>query len=322
MKARIGWAAALTLTASAAQAVTPCDRLVAYARGLPPTAWAAGDAALAPALVFEPDRLADPGGRAPNGQERRVAALPEIRDALGVGDDGSLRVEHLAGTDLYVVTSIEGTLDCYNSVFVRTRTERETTMVPGPKVLSAEDNQACGGTVEGLGRAFDTHVHVIHDLVGPTTSTANFTLTPWEGANWGSACRAALTFRATYVLTDRYCGDSSVCEAAGKAAKDIAIAYNHLRETSSAADSFGAGPTPPADFAARLAEVKLSPAGGDFPTFGAAVGNEPGYGGAGHILFPLQLGDRWYAAAVGHGASAGGRTTRRCSLSSISRTRR
>jgi hypothetical protein len=301
MKARTGLATVLTLAASAAQAITPCDRLVAYVRGLPPSAWAAGDQALAPALVFEPDRTSDAEGRPVKGFERRLAALPEVLEALGVDDDGTLRVEHLSGTDLYAVTSVQGTLHCSSSVFVRTRDGKDNEIVPGPKSLSGDDNDICWTTAEGLARAFDMPVHAVHDLVGPTATTADFTLTSWTGSRWGAVCRATLTFRAAYTLTDHFCGDPSVCESGAKVARDVAIAYNQLRESDARADTFAFGPPAPADIAAKIAAVKLAPAGGDFPTFGGAGGNQLGYGGAGHILFPLQLGDHWYAAAVGHG---------------------
>jgi hypothetical protein len=298
MNASKGMAAALTLVASAAQAVTPCDRLVAYARGLPSTAWAAGDKALAPALVFETDRT---DGKAASALEHRLITMPEVREALGVDDDGSLDIEHLEGTELYAVTSVQGTAHCYVSAFVRARVGREPEVILGPKSLGNDENDVCWTTGEGLARAFDTPVHAVHDFLGSTAATADFTLTPWTPAGWGAPCRAELTFRATYFMTDVYCGDRVVCAAAADAALKIAAAYNRVRESNGAADAFAFGPLAPDDFAAKVAQVKLSPAGGDFPTFGQASGPEPEYGGSGHILFPLQLGDHWYAAAVGHG---------------------
>jgi hypothetical protein len=291
----------LVLATTAAQAVTPCDRLVAYARGLPPSVWATGDKALGPALVFDGDQSDDPKTGARTALEHRLVALPEAHESLGVDDESAIQVDRLAGTDVYALTTVQGTAHCYTSVFVRARPGREPLIVTGPKSLGGDGTDICWTTVEGLGRAFDTPVHVVHDLVLPTTITAGFTITPWRGADWGAACRAELTFRAAYALEDRFCGDKAVCETGAKVAREVAAAYNHLRETSDKADTFAFGPPPPPEFAARLAAVKLAEAAGDFPTFGAAAGSAPGYGGSGHVLFPLQLGDHWYAAAVGRG---------------------
>jgi len=303
MNVGIGLTAAAMLAASTAQAVTSCDRLVAYASGLPASIWASGDKALAPALTFEADRSAGSDGKPTTALERRVADLPEVREALGLDQDAdaAMRVEHLAGTDLFALTSVQGTMHCSTSAFVRARQAQDVHVIPGPKALDGDDNDICWTTGEGLATAFGAPVHVVHDLILPTATTANFTITPWAGGGWAAACRARLTFRAKYTLTDHYCGDEAVCALGADEAVKIAAAYNKLRETSDPAAAFAYGPPPPESFADRLTPVKLAPAGGDFPTFGGAAGNEPGYGGSGHILFPLQLGDHWYAASVGRG---------------------
>ena len=301
MRIRVDLTIGLMVAASAAQAVTPCDRLVAYARGLPPTVWAMGDKALAPALVFGEDRPDNSKADVATAFERRLAARPEVHETLAVDDEGSIQVDRLAGTDIYALTSVQGTMHCYTSMFLRARPGAEPSTVAAPRSLAGDDNEICWTTVEGVARAFDTPVHVVHDLLVPTATTATFTITPWRGAVWGPAGRAVLTFRAAYTLDDHYCGDQAVCAAGSKVASDVAAAYHRLRESNDQANSFAFGPPPPPEFAARIAAVKLTQAASDFPTFGAAAGREPGYGGSGHIVFPLQLDGHWYAAAVGEG---------------------
>lgn len=293
---RAGAMLAILALAGSARA-TPCDQLAAYARKLPDSAWARGDAALAPVLAFDkPRSTASPF-------ESRLAKLPKVRSAIGA-DSGTetVFIDHLAGTDLYALSTVQGTLHCQTTVFVRARPGGPARPVAGP--ASSGEADVCWTTSAGFARAFGQPVYVVHDGLFQDVKKASFEIAPWTGAGWGPTCRTELKFRADYALSERHCGDKSVCAAPGDIAKSVALAYNRAREGGNDGAGFRYGPADPVQAATvkafMAAQDSPSTWTPDFPAFGKDRTDDHPISYSGFALFPLTLDGRSLVGAIGH----------------------
>jgi hypothetical protein len=298
-------AAALALAASLASgasagALQPCEGLAAYARTLPADAWAKGGAqALAPRL-----RLDDRSKHKPTPLEAALAKSPKLRTALGLeGTEMDVDVSRLAGTDLYAATSVQGTLECQTTVFVRAVAGRPFKVIKDPPTLDQTD--LCWTRGGSFGQVDGRAAFIVYGANSQTDDDEDIDIMPWTGTAWGPACRVELRFRTDYTITDSYCGDKGVCEAAGRVARDIAAAYGTKRKAGGDAHGFAWGP--PASSKARAAvqtfagQVYAQHYGTgttDFPTFGKDEGHDFSYNG--FALFPLKLAGQEYLAAIGH----------------------
>ena len=234
MIGRSGIVAAMLAAAPVLANASVCDRLADFARKLPATSWAAGDEALAPALVFDHARPTSHKPPQVTPLEAALARRKDVRDALSA-DDYEVFVDHLMGTDLYALSTVQGTLDCQTTVLVRATAGPSAKIIDGP---SSGDGEICWRTSESLGRAFGQPVHAVHDMVAPTAQTATLSLTPWNGASWGKTCTLELTFSAAYAPIERRCGDETVCKPTEAIAHDLAVAYNRYRESGGDAEKF------------------------------------------------------------------------------------
>src|SRR5579872_1854486 len=116
--------------AAGADALAPCERLSAHARGLPDSAWMKGFRALSPQLT-----LADRNAK-PSRLEARVAGMASVKAALSDEDGGyPVHVEQLA-PNLFVASVTEGTLECETFAFLKTGPGGRATVVPGPPAFS------------------------------------------------------------------------------------------------------------------------------------------------------------------------------------------
>jgi len=299
MNARFAGAllAALALANGASAASTPCDRLAVYTRKLPDSAWASGDKALAPFLELDEARPLD---RA-TPFEKSLASSPAVRSALD-GDVSGVVIDHLAGGDLYLLSSFQGTLECQQLALVVAAAGRRPRMVKAPDDLG--DGDICWRRSAALGKVGGAPSFIVHDVIDPADTEANFNLRPFDGHALGPACEVTLKFRAAYARTERHCGDAAICAAAGGIARDAALAYNRARE--GGAD--GAGFTYGASGAAQAAAVKSFLAAQDspptwtpdFPAFGKEPTDDHPISYSGFALFPLTLAGRDLVGAIGH----------------------
>jgi len=303
MKARFAGAflAALGLVGGALAAPTPCDRLTAYARKLPDSAWASGDKALAPAVNFHTLRSAEPRSTEASPFEKTLAKLPKVRSATDADEYNNVSVDHLDGTDLYAFSTVQGTLHCQTTAFLRVQPGGPVRLVHGP---SSGDDDPCWTTSGAFARAFGQPVYVVHDGLFPTAVTASLTMTPWAGARWAAACRVTLKFRADYALTERHCGDAATCAAAGHIARAVALAYNRAREGGGDGAGFTYGPSRAghAEAVKSFLAAQDSPSTWtpDFPAFGREPADEHPISYGGFALFPLTLEGRDLVGAIGH----------------------
>lgn len=278
-----------------------CDRLANFARKQPASAWATGDRALAPALVVDEARATSNKPPKVTPLEAALARRKDVRDAISA-DGYEVFVDHLAGTDLYALSTVQGTLECQSTVLVLAPHGRPAKIIDAPK--GGGDGETCWRTSEGLGRAFGQPVHAVHDMIAPTAQTADFTLTPWTGDRWAGPCKLELTFRASYTLFERRCGEEAICAPAEKHALDLALAYNQFVEAKGDGAKFTFGPAPPklkAEVAALIASQDSpetwTP---DFPAFtGKTVEDRP-ISYSGFAMFPIVLEGREFVAALGH----------------------
>jgi hypothetical protein len=300
MNTRIGLATALVLAASAAQAKPPCDQIAAFARHLPPKAWSAGDKALFPALIFDEFRSTYRDAKTLTPLEASLAGRDDVKAALG-DDSGqsTVYIDRLAGTDLYALSSFQGTLHCQSMVFLEAPRGAEPRIVDRPPGDSGGEGEDCWTTVAGFGRAFGQPVWVVHDIVQAATTKASFAITPRTADGWGAPCSIDLTFKADYSLVARLCGGGAVCKAAGKMAHDVTLAYRRVRDSDNKDEVFTFGQPAPAGVAERVRDLQDDNAPLAFPDFGTSKGEARSFGGGGHILFPIQIGGRWYVGAVG-----------------------
>jgi hypothetical protein len=297
MSAALAAAFALTSATSAA-ALQPCDGLAAYARSLPAKAWAKGGAqALAPRL-----RLDDPSKHKATPLEAALAKSPKLREALGLDDtEMDFEVSHLAGTDLYAATSVQGTMECQTTVFVRAAAGRPFKVIKDPPTL--DQTGLCWTRGGSFGQVDGRAAYIVYGANSQTDDDEDIEIMPWTGTGWGAACRVELRFRTAYEITDSYCGDKTVCEAAGRVSLDIAAAYGARRKSGADTRPFAWGPpvSPQTRTAVEAMRRDLKIGSGtqttDFPTFGQEEGHDFSY--EGFDLFPLKLAGQAYVAAIG-----------------------
>src|SRR6202012_1909736 len=111
-----------------------CARLAAKARRLPTSAWAQGvGTALMPEIALAEDRSPDSDkGSQVSGIERRITKLPWVREAVGASDFSGASVSRLPGQDIYMVSTVQGTLHCKAMAFVRARAGTDPDAAPTP----------------------------------------------------------------------------------------------------------------------------------------------------------------------------------------------
>ncbi len=305
MIGRIGLLVLALTAASSLVRASVCDELAAFARKLPAKAWAAGDKALAPALVLDEARSTGMKPPQVTGFEASLAQRKDVREAISAGEDEAVFVERLAGTDLYALSTVQGTLHCQTIVLLRAARGRPAKIIKGPGGEDESEGGDCWGTTVGLGRAFGQPVYVGHDFIEPTIQTATLSLTPWTGAGWSKTCKLKLSFQPVYTLIERRCGEAGLCAAAENQARDLAVAYNRFREAGGDGPKFTFGPPAPADFKAQIAtflgsEDSPDTSTPDFPAFGGKTVEDRPISYSGFALFPIVLESRSYVAAVGH----------------------
>ena len=284
---------ALQAVALSPRDLAPCERLASQARGLPDTAWVKGYRALALRLSL-PDRDAKP-----TAFETQLAGLASVKRALADEDGGyPVYVQQLA-PNLFIASDSQGTLDCETFVFLKTGTGGAATIVEGPPAFS----DRCWTDSGTAGRVFGQPAFVeTSDFTDPAGDEQHLEITPWTGEGWGSSCQLTLTYRISFAVTERFCGDGEVCTAAAPFAADIAAAHGK------------APPDQPFSYGPPLTQVQtdlLAKVGGGkpdeigtpvFPTFGQKAKTAfPGYSSNDVDLFPLQLKGVSYVAAIGFG---------------------
>ncbi len=285
---------ALTLGMATSAAANPCEPLAALARSRPAAAWAQGERALAPML-----RIADPWptDKAPP-FERSLAGKSWVTKAMG-GGSAQIYVGHLAGTDVYALSTFQGTLECQTLVLARGRPGASAHQLTAPKGVG----EACWRTQASLATVEGRPVLLVHDAIAPELERSVFRLWPWTGSAWGAPCRLTLTFNLAYTLAASDCGDAAVCRSGKAVARQIAIAYNLGRDAGGDGSDFHFGPPAPATFAAAakaLRATQESPATWtpDYPSFRAGSDHPISY--SGFALIPLMLDGKAYVAGVGH----------------------
>jgi hypothetical protein len=287
--------AALALANGALAAATPCDRLAAYARKLPDSAWARGDKALAP--VLELDELRPPV----TPLEKSLTRLPAAR-SLADPMNTILEIGRFAGSDLYLLSSTQGTLHCQVFVLVRASPGQRPRTVETPGNLG--DGDQCWGNSATFGKVAGEPLFIVHDSIDDTQTKAEFNFRSFDGRAFGPACEVTLRFHAAYTLTERHCGDAAVCAAAGDIAPKVALAYNRAREGGADGAGFTYGPAGAPQVAAGtsfLAAQDSPPTWTpDFPAFDKAASDDHPFSYSGFALFPLTLAGRDLVGAIGH----------------------
>jgi hypothetical protein len=273
--------------------LAPCERLATQARGLPDFAWVKGFKALAPQLA-----LADRDAKL-TPFEARLAGLASVKQALADEDGGyTVYVRQLA-PNLFVASDSQGTLECETFVFLKTGPNGAATIVPGPPAFS----ERCWTDSGTAGRVFGQPAFVeTSDFTDPAGDEQHLEITPWTGDGWGLPCQLTLTYRVSFAVTERFCGDGDVCTAATPFAADVAAA--HGKAPTDQLFSYG----PPLTHAQTDLLAKVGGGKPDevatpvFPTFGEKAKTAfPGYSYNDVDLFPLKLKGVTYVAAIGYG---------------------
>ena len=294
-------AAVLMPVAAGARDTALCDRLAAEARKLPASAWNGSDPWAAtgktPALVLEQDSAK------PSPLEAQLASLPWVKDAIGADGGWAVFTQRLPGTDVYMASTVEGTLHCQTSVFIDAK--------PGaaPKSLSepieTDEGDVCWTISGDFGRVFGKPAYIVHGSLNDHTDDEDIRIVPWTGHGWGKMCKVSLRFSKTFTLAHTFCGDRDVCRAGEAIAVDVATAYNKVRERESNPDlsfRFGPPPTTAALAAVERAKTKLpaDTSTSEFPTFGEKEGGDPlTFSYNGFAYFPVLLNGKYYVGAIG-----------------------
>ena len=301
MKAGCGLAAAVMLVASCAAAASPCDRIAAFARQLPPKAWAAGDKALAPALVFNVRRNTSGsvfGMKAASPFEIALAKRPDVEKAINVDKRGDLTIyASRLGADLYEISAYDGSASCRSQVFVKAEPGQAPRIIGGPPWPADPQHMLCQGygSDAGFARVFGHGVWVTHDMITGQVKTASLSIYPKAATGWGQGCKLDLVFRADYVISRRWCRDKPVCAAAGRIAKAVVVKYKTQRDSLGPEAEFHFGPPAPQAVVDRMRLVDESKV--HFP--GESDAPPLGFHGDSPAVFPIRIDGRWLLAAVG-----------------------
>lgn len=275
-----------------------CDQLAAYARTVPTTAWKNGGPWKESVLTFEQDL------KNPTPFETQLVTLPAVDQAISP-DGWRVGIQRLRGTDVYMLSTVQGTLHCQSSAFVQAKPGTIAKSIPDPMVWEGEGDMCW--TVSGdFGRVFGQPAFIAHGSLNDHVDDEDIRVVPWTGAGWGKMCKVALRFRRTFSLVRTFCGDRGVCHAGEQVATDIAAAYSKLRSGRDAYPlTFRFGPPPPK--AALDAAQRATQANGgdtstpDFPSFGAlGSADRVDFSYSGFTFFPLTLNGRWYVGAIGY----------------------
>ncbi|MDN3921700.1 hypothetical protein [Roseateles violae] len=281
----------------AAERPSDCEQLAAEARSLPDSAWAASREPLAPWLRID----TRPAGPPPSALQGELAQDRELRAALYALDSGVVGVDRLAGSDVYRVSTIQGTANCQSSVFVEARPGR-----PWRKIAEPGAEVPCGSH-SGFGRVFARPAFVVK-AIDRITLGERYTVVPWTGRGWAPACTLALSFRRALSVAGQFCRDeaSSLCKAGRAMATEIAAAYETDRHGGAPLEplSFASPGQPSAEVLAALdrADPRSPP---DFPIFGLDPRQRDvfrtNYANVELRHLALWLDGRWWLAVVGRG---------------------
>ena len=296
--------------ASQAAAADPsklCQRLAAYARSRPVSAWEkmSVEEALAPALRINNRRGAQ-------GAEAALAKLPFVRSSLGLSDwTGQVDFDQLPGTDIHALSTIQGTLHCQTTVFLSAKPGAKPVEITPPTPSGQEDGGLCWTQSGEFGRLFGQAAYFEHGDISDHAFDYQLKAVPWMGASWGPGCDLVLKFDSGFRSSARHCiADDDLCRAGAALAPAVAKAYAAYRthdaeNLKNKSAHFRFGPSPPPALEAAIAKqyngeqfLEEIPA---FPTFGRSGESESnGYSYSGFELLPLKVEGRWYIAGIGH----------------------
>jgi hypothetical protein len=281
-----------------------CQQLVERAQALKNQAWADGSKALFPALQINEAK------RAPTkGVEATVANDPAILEAIDTQDgQWTVFVDHMAGSNLYAASTSKGTLHCQTYAFARARPGGPVTVVDGPSgpVLGGEAGDLCWTRTANFGRVLGQPAFIEHGANDQATDDEDLRITPWADGRWSPACTLKLRFWPVFTISQRHCGDSTVCAVADKDVLAIASAYYQFRQSERDSTDFqysGAvsGKVPP-DIERALQMLGPDSEALELPTFSAKADSAETavFSYSGLSYFPLTLNGRTYVAAIGH----------------------
>jgi hypothetical protein len=256
-------AAAVLVPRAAVAATTACDELarhgaeIATATHTPKTRF--GIPYLHPWVVEAP--AATPSRRLVLEAARLLDEDPDSVITTQPMGGGAWRAAHVAGS-----------AECTTDVFLGARPGGGFWQIAQPDQF----HDLCWTSGRDIGRMGGKTVLVeVSELDRPVMGT-DVEITPWDGERWDPACRLAIRWRDAFKVSERFCADAAVCDAAAKIAPALAAAMSHSRD--------GEGleaVAPPADrgsphYAARLArmnegyaELKNMMKSRALPTFGA-----------------------------------------------------
>jgi hypothetical protein len=287
--------AAASTAAAQAQPTTPslCDELLRHgpeiAQAQLDPKRAVGVAKLGPWVAEPPNVKDDP---------RVDAAGAEL---LGIDPDSVIQIEPL-GEGAWRASTIAGSGECTTDVFFRLGRDGKAQQLP----QAAQYSDLCWLSGREIGRMHGRPVLVETSGVSHPYLGTDIALTPWL-PGWGPACRLSIRYRDSFTVSERFCADPALCEAAAALAPTLAksLARSPRGETLAAV-------APPTDGSADTHAARLAAAKGLFdptvdtsqwtlPTFGQKAKTAyVNYGGT--IAATLvDLNGRAYVARVGIG---------------------
>ena len=208
----------------------------------------------------------------------------------------------MPGTDVYMVSTNEGTLHCQTSAFLEARPGAKPNQIAQP--MEWGEGDMCWTVGGDFGRVFGHPAFVAHGTLSDHTDDEDIRIVPWTGTGWDKICKVSLRFRKAFALAQSFCGDRDICRAAGQIAVNVAVAYNKMREQRDTDLDFRFGP-PPAKGAFDAVQRLKARAGDmgtpEFPTFDTPRSSDPmTFSYEGFTYFPLSLNGKSYVGALGY----------------------
>jgi len=133
-------------------------------------------------------------------------------------------IESLPGTDLYMASTILGSADCLNGMFVEWKPGGILRVLGWPRIPT----DACSrtGVWGSLAMVLGQPAYIEYGSLDPTNLDSVVVIAPWTGKDWGPPCPVSIRFSYGYDVTLLYCGPAkAVCNAARKVAPEVQRRY-------------------------------------------------------------------------------------------------
>ncbi|HJS92326.1 MAG TPA: hypothetical protein VJ738_20340 [Steroidobacteraceae bacterium] len=134
-------------------------------------------------------------------------------------------IESLPGTDLFMASTILGSMDCLNGMFIEWKRGSAVRVLSWPDIPTSACSRA--GVWGGLATVLGQPAYIEYGSLNPNNMDSVVVIAPWEGKNWGRPCPVSISFTYRYDVTLLDCGATKeLCDAARRVAPEVKRRYD------------------------------------------------------------------------------------------------